>query len=262
MNKVLEKIKEGKPTFGTWIQIGHPAIAEMLAHFDFDWICVDMEHGVINIETMTSLFRAIENGGSVPFVRLPSQDPSWIHRTIDAGAKGIIAPMVKYNKEARSIVDSSKYPYIRDEYYIEGCRGVGFSRANLYGIELESYVKKANDDIMVVVQVEHRFAVQNLSSILRVRGIDATFIGPYDLSASFGKPGDFECSSYIEALEEYHEKSISRKVPRGCHIVHPNKQNISKAVEDGYTFIALGLDVTFLAQGIDNCMSDLKESLK
>jgi len=261
MNKVLEKIKEGKPTFGTWIQIGHPAIAEMLAHFDFDWICVDMEHGVINIETMTSLFRAIESGGSIPFVRLPSQNPEWIHRAIDAGAKGIIAPMVNTFEDARSVVYNSKYPHIRDGYR-EGCRGVGFSRANLYGIELESYVAEANDDIMIVVQIEHRFAVRNLPSILKVRGIDATFIGPYDLSASFGKPGDFEHSSYIKALKEYRDNSASYKVPMGCHIVHPNKQNISEAIEQGHKFIALGLDVTFLAKGIDSCMFDLKESLK
>ena len=262
MNKVLEKIKAGKPTFGTWIQIGHPAIAEMLAHFDFDWICVDMEHGVIGIETMTSLIRAIEANGSVPFVRLSSQDPSWIHRALDAGAKGIIAPMVNDYKEARSVVEHSKYPYIYDECCIGGSRGIGFSRANLYGIEFDSRIKKANDDIMVVIQVEHRFSVHNLPFILKVEGIDATFIGPYDLSGSRGAPGNFDAPEYVKLIEEYHEASIARDVPTGCHIVRPNKQNISEAIEQGYKFIALGLDVTFFAKGIEDCMSDLKESLK
>ena len=198
MNKVLEKIKAGEPTFGTWIQIGHPAIAEILAHFDFDWICVDMEHGVIDIETMTSLFRAIENGGSVPFVRLPSQDPAWIHRVLDAGAKGIIAPMVNSYKEARSVVDHAKYPHLYEDFYIEGSRGFGFSRSNLYGIDFDSSIEKANDDIMVIIQVEHRFSIYHLPEILRVRGIDATFIGPYDLSGSFGKPGDFDGPPYCK----------------------------------------------------------------
>ena len=255
MNKVLEKIKEGKPTFGTWIQIGHPAIAEMLAHFEFDWICVDIEHGVIGIETMTSLFRTIENGGSVPFVRLPSQDPSWVRRAIDAGAKGIIAPMINTDKEAYSVVSNAKYPD-------KGNRGFGFSRSNLYGIEFESYIEKANDDIMVVMQIEHKRAIANLEHILNVDGVDSTFIGPFDLSGSMGITGNLEHPSYVEALTRYRDVSDSHDVPTGCHIVYPNKQNISEAVEQGYKLIALGLDVTFFAQGIKSCMSDLKESLK
>ena len=258
MNKVLEKVRNGSPSFGAWIQIGHPAIAEMLSHFGFDWTCVDLEHGIINIETMTSLFRTIENGGSVPFVRLPSQDPCWVHRVIDAGAKGIIVPMVNASIEAYSVISNSKYPI----KYNDGRRGFGFSRSNLYGVKFESYIQEANEEIMVVIQIEHYDAILNIKPILEVAGIDATFIGPYDLSGSMGISGDLTDQRYIKALEEYHDASSLYRVPTGCHIVYPNKQNILESIEQGYKFIALGLDVTFFAKAVNDCISDLKEILK
>ena len=136
MNKLKETLKNNRLSVGTWIQIGHPACVEILAGSGFDWICVDLEHGVIDLESMSNLFRTIERFDCVSIARIPANDPVWIHRTLDAGAKGIIVPMIKNRKEARKAISESKYPPL-------GERGFGYSRANAYGSNFIEYIKSS-----------------------------------------------------------------------------------------------------------------------
>ena len=160
-NKLKAALLERKLSLGAWIQIGHPACAEIFAKAGFDWICVDLEHGAIGIETMTNIFRTIDAFDCVPVARLPINDPVWICRTLDAGARGLIIPMVKTAEEAEFAISKAKYPP-------RGERGYGYSRANLHGIDFENYITTANEEIAIIAQIEHKDGIDNLESILQV----------------------------------------------------------------------------------------------
>ena len=243
-NKLRTALLEKRLTLGSWVQIRHPACAEILARTGFDWVCVDMEHGAIDFERMTDIFRAIDGFDCVPVIRLPLNDPIWIHRSLDAGARALIVPMVKTAEEAERAIREAKYPP-------RGERGFGFSRANMHGADFNEYIAEANEEIAVIMQIEHKDAIPNLDAILEVDGVDGLFIGPYDLSGSMGIPGQLDHPDMLAALEKYLSACKRHNKTAGMHLVHPNAENIAKAKEEGYTLIALGADVIFLS----NCAS-------
>jgi 2-keto-3-deoxy-L-rhamnonate aldolase RhmA len=241
-NKLRRALLECQVTLGSWIQIGHPACAEVMARAGFDWICVDLEHGAIDLERAADIFRGLGGFDCVPVARLPLNDPIWIHRTLDAGARGLIIPMVKTAAEAEAAVREAKYPP-------RGKRGFGYSRANRYGADFEAYIASANDEIALVMQIEHKDAIANLEAILRVEGVDGVFIGPLDLSGSMGITGQLDHPQMTAALEKYRAACRAHKKSAGLHIIRPNDANIRRALGEGYTMLALGLDNVFLEQG-------------
>jgi 2-keto-3-deoxy-L-rhamnonate aldolase RhmA len=226
-------------SIGTWIQIGHPAVAEILARVGYDWICIDMEHGSIDIETLTHLFRAIEANDVFPIARLPLNDPIWIHRSLDAGAMGLIIPMVNSAQEIESAIHCAKFPP-------RGERGYGYSRANTFGMDFEDYIATANETIAIIAQIEHKEGIENIDSILQVQDLDGVFIGPLDLSGSYGKAGQLDCPEMREALQHYLEACKKHKKCAGTHIVRPDEKSIRNAINQGYKMIALGVDGVFL----------------
>jgi len=249
-NKLLSKLRKNEPTKGTWLQIGSPISAGIMASVGFDWICVDLEHGSIGIETMTNMFMAIENrGGAIPIARVPSDDPTFIHRVLDAGARGIVVPMVMNDVQCGNAVRCAKYPP-------QGHRGYGYCRANCYGEDFDWYSKYANDNIAVIAQIEHVIAIENLWPILQVEGLDATFIGPYDLSGSLGCSGNFTNPDYLKALDTYVTLSKQAGVPMGTHVVHPNRDRLKDAIDTGYSMIAIGMDSTLLRCATDNAVGE------
>jgi 2-dehydro-3-deoxyglucarate aldolase len=240
-NKLRRALLECEVTLGSWIQIGHPACAEVMARAGFDWVCVDLEHGVIDLETTANIFRGLAGFDCIPVARLPLNDPIWIHRTLDAGARGLIIPMVKTAAEAEAAVREAKYPP-------RGGRGFGYSRANLYGADFEPYIASANDEIAMVMQIEHNDAIANLDAILRVEGVDGVFIGPLDLSGSMGITGQLDHPQMLGALEKYRVACRAHKKSAGLHIIRPNEENVQRALDEGYTMLALGLDNVFMEQ--------------
>lgn len=246
-NKLREALLNRQVSLGAWMQIGHCAVAEILARAGFDWVCVDLEHGAIDLETTTDIFRALDAFDCVPVARLPLNDPVWIHRTLDAGARGLIIPMVKTAAEAESAISEAKYPP-------RGTRGYGYSRANMHGMDFAESIATANDEIAMVMQIEHKDAIANLQAILDVPGVDGLFIGPLDLSGSMGITGQLDHPQMIAALETYRSVCMQRKVSAGMHIVRPNPDNIRGAIEQGYTLIALGLDNVFLDDSSRACL--------
>ena len=240
-NRLRCALLECQVTLGSWIQIGHPACAEVLARAGFDWVCVDLEHGIIDLETMADIFRGLAGFDCVPVARLPLNDPIWIHRALDAGARGLIIPMVKTAAEAEAAVREAKYPP-------RGVRGYGYSRANLYGTDFDAYIASANEEIAMVMQIEHKDAIVNLDAILRVDGVDGVFIGPLDLSGSMGITGQLDHSQMVGALEKYRTACRAQKKSAGMHIVRPSDASIRRALDEGYTMLALGLDNVFMEQ--------------
>lgn len=241
-NELRRALLAREMTLGGWIQIGHPACGEIFGRAGFDWVCVDLEHGAIGLETMTDIFRAVERFDCVPVARLPANDPVWIHRVLDAGAKGLIFPMIKSAAEAEMAVREAKYPP-------RGVRGFGYSRASCHGMDFAATIAEANDEIALIMQIEHKDAIGQLDAILDVDGVDGLFIGPLDLSGSMGITGQLDHPEMSAALERYLAACAEHGKAAGMHIVRPDEPSIRACLDQGYTLIALGLDIVFLDDG-------------
>lgn len=238
-------------TIGSWITLGHPSIAEIMGNFKFDWLCVDMEHTAIDFFEAQQLIATIQSKGIKAYVRVGENNSRIIKRVLDSGADGIIVPMVKNKEEALDAISSVNYPPI-------GTRGVGLARAQDYGLSFEKYKNKKAKNIELIIQIEHIEAINNLEEIISLDGLDGTFIGPYDLSASMGKPGEFEDKEVVEALNKYKKIALENDKNIGIHVISPDYNDVLTKKNEGYNFIAFSSDIIFLADTIKNNMSNLK----
>lgn len=251
--QLKQKIKSGeKPVFGTWLTLGHPSIPEIMAPAGFEFMVIDMEHSALGLSHTQDLIRSIEGQGLVPIVRVSENNRNTIKQVMDLGAQGVIVPMILNAKEAKEAVASVRYPP-------EGVRGVGLARAQGYGFDFEGYKKWLKKDVITILLIEHIQAVNNLESILSVEGVDATLIGPYDLSASMGFPGEFERKDAQAALKQYEMVCRKLKKPMGFHVVHPNPKKIKELRKRGFSFFPLGFDSIFLGL---KCCEVMKEVQK
>lgn len=243
--------KVSKIQLGSWISIGHPIIAEVMSDAGFDWLCIDMEHSVIDYFEAQQLIMAIQSKGIKAFVRVGENNSRIIKRILDAGADGIIIPSVNSAEDAIKAVKSVKYPPY-------GNRGVGLARAQSYGFGFDSYLNKTSKDIKLIVQIEHINAINELDAIIQTDGIDGTFIGPYDLSGSMGKPGKYDDEEVKDALCLY--ETIASKYDKliGFHVVPPDYKLVVDKIKKGYNFIAFSFDAYFLGQTIREQLKELR----
>jgi len=245
------KLKKNELTIGSWITLAHPAIAEIMAKAGFEWLVVDLEHSVITIREAEELIRIIELCGVTPLVRLSANDPVQIKRVMDAGAHGVIVPMVNSVEDAKKTVDAVYYPPI-------GSRGVGLARAQTYGADFEGYKAWLKDNAIVIVQIEHIKAVNNLEEILAVDGVDGFIVGPYDLSGSLNIPGEFSHPEMLSALDRIKDISKRVKKPSGFHVVQPDVDMLIKKIDEGYRFIAFSVDFLFLGRACRDSIRKIK----
>ena len=236
-----KKLAAQKPTIGGWMTLGHPAIAEIMVNAGFQWVVVDLEHSAIGIREAVDLIRIIDLAGAAPLVRLTSNDPDQAKRVLDGGAHGLIVPMVNSEDEARQAVSSAYYQP-------RGTRGCGLSRAQMYGAGFPDYCTWLEREAVVIVQIEHIDGVRNLDRILSVEGVDAYIIGPYDLSASLGRPGDFENPEFVAAMDRIRDVGRARRKSGGLHIVEPDPAMLKKRLAEGFNFIAYSVDIRMLDQ--------------
>jgi 2-dehydro-3-deoxyglucarate aldolase len=240
-----------KFSLGSWISLGHPSIAEVMADAGFDWLCIDLEHSVTDYFEAQQLIMAIQGKGLKAFVRVGENNARIIKRILDAGADGIIVPSVNSAVEALKAVKSVKYPPT-------GNRGVGLARAQGYGFNFESYRDIKTKDIILIVQIEHINAINELDDILNIDGVDGTFIGPYDLSGSLGKPGQWDEPEVVQALKIYEETAKKYDKLVGFHVVPPDYKLVLEKKEKGYNFVAFSFDAYFLGQTIREQLKHLK----
>ena len=239
-------------SIGSWITIGHSSIAEIMADAGFDWLCIDLEHTVTDYYEAQQLIIAIQSKGLKAFVRVGDNNARIIKRMLDAGADGIIVPSVNSALEAKKAVDSVKYPP-------QGKRGVGLARAQSYGFGFDSYRDIKSKEIKLIVQIEHINAIKELDSIIQTDGVDGTFIGPYDLSGSIGKPGQWDEPEVKEALKAYEETAKKYNKLIGFHVVPPDYSLVEEKINKGYNFIAFGFDAMFLGTMVRNQLKLLKK---
>lgn len=247
-----KKLMSGRPVIGSWITLGHPAISEIMANAGFDWLVVDLEHSTISIDTAGELIRVIDLCGAAPLVRLTSNHPDQIKRVMDAGAHGVIVPMVNSRAEAERAVASVHYAPL-------GNRGVGLARAQGYGARFKEYLEWQKDGPVVITQIEHRDAVECLDEILTTPGVDGFIVGPYDLSCSLGIPGQFDHPHFVAAMERIIATGLRLGVPAGLHIVEPDLGRLARTMEEGYRFIAYSVDIRILDVGLRQGLQHFKE---
>jgi len=238
IQNLREILKSGGSSLGSWMQIPNGSVAEIMGQAGYDWVAIDLEHGSISIDQLPDLFRALELGDTLPLVRLAQGNIKDCKQALDAGAGGSIVPMVETAEQLNSVRDACRWPP-------GGNRGVGFSRANLFGKNFDNYCQEAQEPLLVTM-IETIRAVDELEAILQVEGQDAIMIGPYDLSASMGITAQFDHPEFLNAMKLIKNQANKFEVPCGVHIVSPSEENLKKHIEEGYRFIAYSIDATFL----------------
>ena len=238
--KIRQKLQNGKYSVGSWIQIPNASVAEILGNSGYDWVAIDLEHGSISTSDLPDLNRAIELGGTLPLARVAIANSKDCKQALDAGAGGVIIPMIESSKQLEETIQFCCWPPV-------GKRGVGFSRANLFGKHFEEY-KNESQQPLIIAMIENIAAVDDLENILKVKGLDAIFIGPYDLSASMGIVGMFQSNTFISTIKKIFDLCQLNKIACGIHIVEPDPNILKKRIHEGFQFLAYSIDSVFLTK--------------
>lgn len=241
---IKDKLRNGKTVIGAWLTIGHTTIADLMSRQDVDFVCIDMEHTPIDFTLSQNMIITIQGNKKAALVRVGKNDEVLIKKALDSGADGIIVPMIKNADEVKEALSYAYYPP-------RGNRGVGLVRANGYSTRFNEYKKDQPENILFVAQIEHKDAVKNLRQIAEVPGVDATIIGPYDLSGSMGFPGDFDNQDVVNALSEYDSICEEKKMPKGYHVVEPDADLVNQKISENYQFIAFGVDFMFILKKME-----------
>jgi len=238
INRLRSTLLDGGISIGSWMQLADSNAAEILARNGYEWIALDFEHGHFSPHQIPDMFRAIELGGALPLARVATPAVINCRQALDAGAAGVVIPMITSAEQLKPLVQGCHWPPT-------GNRGVGFCRANGFGARFEEYQNEAQSSL-VIAQIEHVDAIKNLDAILAVEGLDALMIGPYDLSASLGRTGQLDHPDVVDAVTEIREACKRAKKPAGTHVVDPNTSLLRQRIDEGFRFIAYGVDTVFL----------------
>lgn len=230
------RLRSGERLVAPLLTLNSPAVTEIMSAVGFDWLFIDAEHAPLEPFQMQAL---LQGAGATPCViRLPAGDEVPIKKALDIGAAGIIAPQVNSADHARRIVQAAKYAPV-------GQRGLGIARAHGYGLSVREYMQRANDDTAVIVQAEHRDAVEHIREIVRVDGVDGVLIGPYDLSASLGLPGAVDHPEVTGAIERVRAACAEVGLPIGIFGV--TAEAVQPYIARGFTMIVVGVDTVLMA---------------
>jgi 2-keto-3-deoxy-L-rhamnonate aldolase RhmA len=243
-----QRLLGGERLVGTMVTLDSPEVVEILVLVGFDWLFFDAEHAPLGDGSMQ---RMIQAAGKTPCViRLPDHGESSVKRALDMGAAGIIVPQVNTAEQAEKIVGYSRYAP-------EGMRGVGVGRAQGYGLNFNEYVAQANENIAVIVQAEHIAAVEDIHDIASVEGLDAVFVGPYDLSASLGKLGQVEDAAVIEAIDRV--ERVCTTLGKRLGIFAMSVEAVAPFARKGYTLLTVGIDTNMLGSAAKKLLEGINK---
>lgn len=255
MKRLKERFSHVDPVVGNWLSIGHSSVAELTAMLAFDFAMMDLEHTPTSLETIQGMVHAVEavDGPTEPMVRIPDNDPVFVKRVLDTGVSGVMVPMIDSAAEARELVAAAKYPP-------EGRRGIAGSRAAGYGLEFEEYVTDANDETLVIAQIETERGLANAEEIAAVDGVDAIFAGPADLSGSLGVFGEWESDRLAAAMECVADAAAAEGLLAGTLAVRP--EDIDLRAEQGFECIIVGKDAAYIADGSREAMAAFERAVE
>lgn len=248
-NSFRNRLLSGDFLYGTAITLGCSEVPELLSNVGYDWLFIDAEHAPLDYRNILDLLQA--SGKECPgVIRLPDHQELNIKKALDIGAAGIIVPQVNTAEQASNIVRYAKYPP-------QGARGIGPARANVYGFTFEESVKSANQETAVLVQAEHKDVLGNIEEIVKVEGVDAVFVGPYDLSASFGKAGQVNDPEVLDAIDFI--ASVCKRVGMKLAIFGGLPEYLKPFKDKGFTVFVCGTDMGLLAQSAIQNLKSLKD---
>ena len=247
-NSFRTRLRNGERLLGTMVTLPTASTAEILVDAGFDWLFLDGEHGPLDTSDILSILQAVGHRIAC-IVRVPACDEVAIKKVLDLGAAGIIVPQVNTAEQAADVVRFARYAP-------EGSRGVGLARAHGYGFRFAEYVASANVDVSVIVQAEHRSAVENIGAIVKVPGVDAVLLGPYDLSASYGKMGQISDSEVLNGIDRITQACQAVQMPLGYFGI--SFDAVKPWMDKGYSLVVAGVDVLFLGNGARRMFKDLQ----
>ena len=242
------RLRNGERLLGTMVTLPTASTAEILADAGFDWLFIDGEHGPLDTANILGILQAVSHQ-STCIVRVPACDEVAIKKVLDLGAAGIIVPQVNSAEQAADVVRYARYAP-------EGSRGVGLARAHGYGFRFAEYVASANADISVIVQAEHRSAVENIDAIVQVPGVDAVLLGPYDLSASYGKMGQISDPEVLNGIDRVTTSCQAVRMPLGYFGI--SFDAVKPWMDKGYSLVVAGVDVLVLGNGARRMLKELQ----
>lgn len=252
-NKIRSIWKSGGAVVNGWLAIPSSFSAEVMAHQGWDTLTVDLQHGVTDYASAVAMFTAISTTSTIPIARVPWLDPGIIMKTLDAGAYGIICPMVNCKEDAEKFVHACRYPP-------EGGRSFGPIRATLYGGA--EYPVKANETIVTLAMIETRQALDKIDEILSVKGLDAVYIGPADLSLSLGCTPTFDDvdKPVADAIDMVLAKANEHGVIPCIHNGTP--EMALKRIARGFRLVTIGSDARLMTAGAQQIMSKMRSGMK
>lgn len=248
-----EKLQNGEICYGSWITSTDLMICELMRYLDFDWFLIDTEHAFIDIRSLRDMLIVLKHANAAPIVRVNANDKDLIKQALDAGAEGVLIPMVNNKESAEKAVAYCQYPPL-------GVRGVGPLGASNYVNDLTEYIKTADQRVVILIQIEHIDAVKNLDDILEVAGVDGIFIGPSDLSASMGYLEQPEHQEVQGVIKEIIKKCVAKNIPVGFPC-GGDPLDIKKRLENdlkGVQFVIAASDIGFIFAGGRETISKLK----
>ena len=231
-----------------WLTVANEQYCEIFCDYEFDIVCIDLEHSQISLSEATKLIRIIKLKKKKSFIRLTHKKMSDLNRYLDIGIDGIIIPNVNDIEDLNTIKENTYYPPM-------GSRGVGLSRANKFGDNFHNYFNKDSKKVELISIIESKEAVENLDSILNFKYLDGIMIGPYDLSSSLGIPGRFNSPIFKKNLEIIEKKTKNTKKFLGIHVVEPDKKIINNYLNKNYTFLIYSLDTVLIKKALENLLS-------
>ncbi len=254
INSIRHRALDGEILVGTWLVLGSSLTAEIAGNSGFDWVVLDMEHGMGANDSLLFQLQAISGTPASPIVRVAQNDPVLIKRALDLGPAGIMSPMVNTAEDAQRFVQAMRYPP-------QGIRGVTpFTRPADFGRDFKDYFATANDELLTLVQIETEQAVENADEIAAVDGVDVLFIGPLDLTVGLGIMKQFDHPKYRAAVEKI--ISACRKAGKVPGIILLDIEVPEKTVADGFTFIGRASDGSVLAAALSELVEPLKKFRK
>ncbi len=250
-NPIKKKLRAGQPTYGTWLSLGDWYTARTLARLGFDWLTLDMEHQPIDWSRAAVIFGAIADAGCVPLARVPEGNHHLIKRALDAGAWGIVAPMINTVAQAKEVIAAAKYPPVGNRSLGGGLHAMNFAAPTT------DYYKCANDEILVVLQTESPLGVQNAEEIYQLPGIDAIFVGPVDLRANMRAADGTECSDVDFEAMLARIIAIGKKagLPTGMHVM--TAQIALDRARQGMQFLAVASDLRMMTAKAEEFLKTL-----
>lgn len=244
-NPLRRKWREGKQTAGLWATMECPSITEIAVTFGLDWVCVDMEHGHLGYKEVMEHVRTARGSELAVLVRVPDVRMDSIKRALDIGAHGVLLPLIRNREQLEEGFRYGRYP-------LEGVRGIGGERNVKWGLGLEEYVQYANEETLIVPLIETKEAVEDIDRILQVKGLEAIFFGPADLSATYGYLGQWEGPGVADIILQVKDKARSAGIVSG--VMGTSADNAKFRMEQGFGMVGLGSDAGLMIRAIRHAL--------